>query len=140
MSKDKQHKMALRRDAGYRRPREVKEKIRGPEYAMSFACFECKTAHKRHFDSSPCDYPRSMACPVRNSKMVNLGRHFKAPKKSDEAQWKKVKFLVDHGFVFQHIYELREDGGHYKVEYPKTLSEAHEFIVKYEEQAWHESL
>ncbi|MFQ3249485.1 MAG: hypothetical protein ACI9O6_001293 [Glaciecola sp.] len=136
MTEEKQRKMALRRDAGYRKPSVPSPKVYGPEYAMSFACFICKTAHKRHFEVPPCDYPKSMECPICKEQMANVGRYFKAPKKSEESQWKKVRFLVDHGFVFQHVYEQKEDGGHYRVDYPKTLSDARKFVVKFKEQAW----
>jgi len=60
-----------------------------------------------------------------------LSRKFSAPKSVDTEQWKKVEYLVAHGFFFQSVYEQREDGGYYKVAYPKTLAEAHEFISTY---------
>ena len=105
-------------------------------YAKSFACFTCRTAHKRGFKGSPAEFPLTMACPVCQDDMVNVGRHFKAPKKSDIAQWKKVKFLVEHGFVFQHVYQTGEDGRvYYQVDYPKTLEEARQFVVLYASQA-----
>ena len=59
----------------------------------------------------------------------DLGRHFKAPKKSDTEQWKKVAFLIDHGFFFQKI--RPDSNGNESVPYPKTLDEAKEFVVKY---------
>jgi hypothetical protein len=48
---------------------------------------------------------------------------------------KKIQYLIEHGFLFQSVFELREDSGHYKVEYPQTLKEAKEFVFKYKEQA-----
>jgi hypothetical protein len=45
-----------------------------------------------------------------------------------------VRFLVEHGFLFQPVYELHEDGGKYKVSYPQTVEEAKEFVCKYQEQ------
>lgn len=130
---DKQQKMQLRRDAGYRDLPEKATKNVGPEYAMSFACFTCRTANKRHFESAPCDYPDTMMCPICKEATFNLGRHFKAPKKSDLSQWKKVEFLVEHGFVFQ---KIRLNGNTFEsVPYPKTLSEAKEFVIKYEQYA-----
>jgi hypothetical protein len=140
MTKDKDLKMALRRDAGYRKAPTQKEKVLGPEYAMSYACFTCKTAHKRHYEGSPGDYPPVMECPICKESAVNVGRHFKTPKKTDHEQWKKVRFLVDHGFVFQAVYEQSDDGGFYKVSYPKTLSEAREFVIKYKSQALQSAL
>ena len=80
------------------------------------------------------NHPLMMDCPVCGSSMVNLGRNFKAPKKSDLSQWSKVKFLVEHGFLFQKIrpYDINQK----PVPYPKTLSEAKEFVIKYKDWAW----
>ena len=66
---------------------------------------------------------------------MQLSRKFSAPKTTDVDQWKKVEFLVAHGFHFQSVYEQREDGGRYKVDYPTTLAEAKTFVVTYKEQA-----
>jgi len=132
---DKQSRMELRRKVGLRDLPKPQVKILGPEYAMSFTCLNCKTSNMRHFDKAPCDYPDTMECPICNGVAVNLGRHFKPPKKSDDAQWKKVKYLVEHGFVFQTIYEQRDDSGYYKVSYPRSLAEAKEFVAKYKDKA-----
>lgn len=140
MTKDKDLKMALRRDAGYRKAPAPIEKVRGPEYAMSFACFTCKTAHKRHYKKVPSEYPKFIECPICKEHAINVGRNFKIPKKSDTNQWKKVKYLVENGFVFQHIYEEQEDGSLNKVEYPKTLNDAEAFVLKYKNQAINNAL
>jgi len=132
---DKQSRMELRRKAGLRDLPKPKVKVLGPEYAMSFACLNCKTSNMRHFDKDPCDYPSAMECPICKGASVNLGRHFKPPKKTDNAQWKKVEYLIEHGFFFQTIYERRDDTGDYKASYPKTLAEAKDFVVKYKRQA-----
>ncbi len=57
-------------------------------------------------------------------------RHFKAPKRMDTQQWKKVKFLFDNGFRFQKIRII--NGSHVigTVPYPKTLLEAKGFVAK----------
>ena len=134
MDEEKQRRMTLRRETGTRKLPTPQEKYIGPEYAMSFACFTCRTAQKRHFEADPCDYPNTMECPICKDQMINLGRHFKAPKKSDLNQWKKVKYLVNHGFIFQ---KIRVDENSYEsIPYPKTLSEAKEFVVKYKKWAW----
>ncbi|MEZ9823238.1 hypothetical protein AB4238_21880 [Shewanella sp. 10N.286.45.A1] len=132
---DKQSRMELRRKAGYRTLPKPQEKVLGPEYSMSFACLNCKTSNMRHFFEAPCDYPDSMECPICKGVAFNFGRHFKPPKKSDNAQWKKIEYLVEHGFVFQTIYEQREDSGYYKVSYSKTLAEAKDFVVKHKDKA-----
>ena len=132
---DKQSRMELRRKNGFRDLPKAQVKVLGPEYAMSFACLNCQTSNMRHFDKDPCDYPNSIECPICNNVAMNLGRHFKPPKKSDNSQWKKVEYLVKHGFVFQTIYEQRDDSGYYKISYPKSLAEAKGFVIKYKEQA-----
>jgi ribosomal protein L44E len=131
---DKQSRMELRRKAGYRDLPKPVIKVQGADYAMSFACFICKTSNMRHFDALPRDYPKTMECPVCKSTAVNLGRQFKAPKKSDAAQWKKVKFLVEHGFVFQKIRIDPECCD--SIPYPDTLGEAKDFVLKYKKWAW----
>ncbi|MGO2010995.1 MAG: hypothetical protein ACTH7Q_02605 [Pseudoalteromonas sp.] len=100
-----------------------------PEYSMSFACCECRTSNKRQFKLAPCDYPKTIECPICNGVAINLGRHFKPPKKSDLVQWKKVKFLIEHGFVFQ---KIRTDKNSVEsIPYPDTLAQAKEFVIKY---------
>lgn len=131
---DKQSRMQLRRKVGLRDLPKPSVKYQGPEYSMSFVCFKCKTSNMRHFNLPPFDYPKTMECPVCKDTTVNLGRHFKAPKKSDLAQWKKVEFLVKHGFVFQ---KIRLDPNSFdSVPYPETLAAAKEFVVKYKKWAW----
>jgi len=74
-------------------------------------------------------------CPRCGDWALDLGRNFKPPKSSDKAQWAKVEFLVQHGFVFQKIYR-EADGGFLQVRYPETLAEAKEFVEHYADQAW----
>ena len=130
---DKQVRMEIRRANGTRAVTKPVQKVIGPEYSMSFVCFKCKTSNMRQYDVTPCDYPNSSVCPVCGNTTINLGRNFKPPKKSDLAQWKKVKFLVDNGFVFQKIRVERNSIE--SIPYPETLSEAKEFVVKYRKWA-----
>ena len=131
---DKHTRMEIRKKAGCRNLPEPPVKTQCPAYSMSYACFICHTSIMRHFDVPPCDYPKTMKCPICKSTTVNLGRHFKPPKKSDVAQWKKIKFLAEHGFVFQ---KIRTDSNSYdSVPYPDTLPDAREFVVKYKKWAW----
>jgi len=133
MNEEKYRRMEIRKETGSRIvvPPSTPDLHKGPEYAMSFACFGCQKSFKRHYDLPPCDYPDQMTCPECGESSVNLGRNFKAPKKSDCSQWAKVKFLVDHGFVFQKI-RINESE---TVPYPESLSEAKEFVVKYKKYA-----
>jgi hypothetical protein len=133
-NEEKHRRMELRKATGTRviKPPQVLPK--GADYAMSFACLNCRTSNKRHFDGYPCDYPKTMLCPVCKGESFNLGRNFKPPRKNDLSQWKKVELLVAHGFLFQ---KIRLDKDSYdSVPYPKTLAEAKVFVVKYKEYSW----
>ena len=131
---EKNRRMELRKSTGTRVIKKPTIAIGGAEYAMSFVCLKCKTSNKRHFNSPPCDYPRTMTCPVCKEQAVNLGRNFKAPRKNDVAQWKKVEYLIEHGFNFQ---KIRLDSNSLKsIPYPRTLAEAKVFVVKYRQYAW----
>ncbi len=77
-------------------------------------------------------------CPNCGGKSIRLGRHFKPPKSSDSAQWKKVRFLVEHGFLFQHVYDAPRGGS--MVSYPDTLEEAREFVEQHRDQSWDAAL
>ena len=101
-------------------------------YTMAFACLACRKSFKRQVDlSSEC--PGELICPDCGGTAYNFGRHFKVPRKNDLKQWKKVAFLFEHGFRFQ---KIRIGSGHHDVvPYPRTLEEAIEFVVKYQEYA-----
>lgn len=125
--------MEIRRKNGTRAiPAKVVEH-RGPEYSMAFVCFTCKTSNMRHYDASPSSYPKFAKCPICGNDSINLGRNFKPPKKTDLDQWKKVKYLVDHGFRFQKI--RIERNSYESIPYPETLAEAKEFVIKYKKWA-----
>ncbi|GGA82318.1 hypothetical protein GCM10011369_25370 [Neiella marina] len=98
-------------------------------YLLPNVCFKCQKSFKKPSSED------ARVCPDCGGELIELSRKFSAPKSTDTAQWKKVKYLVDNGFYFQSVYELREDGGHYKVDYPATLSEAKEFVVRFKDQA-----
>ena len=55
-----------------------------------------------------------------------MGRKFKPPKIDDLYQWRKVKYLFDHGFRFETVY-----AEHKPVRYPESLKDAEEFVKKY---------
>ena len=99
---------------------------------MAFACLNCCKSFKREFNlSEGC--PSELTCPQCGGIAHNFGRHFKAPKKNDQKQWKKISFLFEHGFRFQ---KIRANGiNESSIEYPKTLEEAKEFVIKYKDYA-----
>jgi len=102
-------------------------------YNMAFACLECCKSFKREYKLIPKEYPSELPCPNCGGIAYNLGRHFKAPKKTDKKQWAKIRFLVDNGFRFQKI--RIGSGSHDTVQYPETLEQAKEFVVKYKNHA-----
>lgn len=69
--------------------------------------------------------------------MTLLSHRFRAPKKNDKKAWETVKFLIENGFPFQHIYKI-EDGKlmNEYAEFPNTMKEAEEFIEIYKEQSY----
>ena len=98
-------------------------------YLFPNLCFECCKSFKKP------QAPKLRKCPECGGVLIEVGRKFSAPKATDKAQLDKVRFLVEHGFLFQSVNEQREDGGFYNVAYPASLKEAKEFVVKYKEQA-----
>jgi hypothetical protein len=119
----KQERMALRRDIGNRRPSSPEQKVVGPAYLFPYACFSCRKSFKRKFE----DGLPNKTCPNCGGVAIGLSRNFKAPASSDSGQWKKVEFLVEHGFRFYHQYNV--DG--HLVPYPATLAEAKDFVALY---------
>ena len=97
------------------------------------ACLECCKSFKREYKLIPREYPSELPCPNCGGTAYNLGRHFKAPKKTDKKQWNKIQFLVKNGFRFQKI--RIGSGDHDTVPYPDTLEEAKEFVIKYKDYA-----
>ena len=63
-----------------------------------------------------------------------MDMRFRPPKKSDDRQWAKVRFLVEHGFFFQRVY-LKDGAIWYREAYPKNMNEAKEFVVRFKDQA-----
>lgn len=84
-------------------------------------CLNCRIAF-----SSGMDYNdvRESKCTQCNEQMILVNHKFKPPKKADVAGWKLVRFLVEEGFRFGGAY----DNDQVRVQYPKTLEEAKEFV------------
>ena len=78
-------------------------------------------------------------CPLCSNQMVFINHNFRPPKKTDKKKWELVKFLISEGFPFHHVYQegkseyLKTELDNY-VNYPKTLQEAKEFVIKYKDQ------
>lgn len=93
-----------------------------PPWLFPFACFECRVSFKRPYAGGA--WVRK--CPQCGGRAIGLSRNFKPPARADLAQWIKVRFLVQNGFVFQHVAD---------VPYPKTLRAARAFVDKYRHYA-----
>ena len=73
---------------------------------------------------------RTGKCPECSSQMTFVNHKFRPPKKTDKKGWELAKFLIAHGFNFQHI---SDKNGRY-VTYHQSIEEAKEFVKKYELQ------
>ena len=96
------------------------QKATGPVYLTQCACFACRKSFKK--DVSDPRYTPS--CPECGKPLVQMGRYFRAPRKSDIAQWKKVEMLRHAGVYFggSQSWELGK--------FPETIREAKAFIAK----------
>lgn len=73
--------------------------------------------------------------------MIFLSHRFRTPKKSENKKWETVKFLINNGFYYQHIYETvtKTINGFTNcknlVPYPENIRDAKEFVERYKDQA-----
>jgi hypothetical protein len=101
-------------------------------------CVNCRIAfnHDTDFNNT-----RSKVCPECSKEMIEVSHNFKPPKKSNLKGWKVVQYLIDNGFIYQHIYKtiVKTKNGITKyqspVKYPMKMDEAKEFVMKYREQS-----
>jgi hypothetical protein len=93
----------------------------GP-YKQHMACFNCRIALKT-----------VTICPNCNNAMVNMGLDFKAPKRRDTKQWKKVELLYQNGV---HFSSCGCGGPGYR---PKRLNELADFLAAQEKDRWNKS-
>lgn len=71
--------------------------------------------------------------------MILLSHRFRPPKKTDNKKWEAVKYLIENGFCYQHIYqkiEIQNEICIYEnyAEYPDNIQGAKEFVEKYKAQ------
>ena len=96
-------------------------------YLIPYICFECRRVFKRRPDRGAPD----KVCPHCGGPAIGLSRKFRVPARADEAQWKKVEFLVRRGFRFYSVY----DDHHVAVPYPDTLAAARDFVRRFADQS-----
>lgn len=95
-------------------------KVPGPAFLTQCACFDCRKSFKKDV-SDPRYTPK---CPECGEPLRPMGRYFRAPRKGDAAQWRKVELLYRAGVYF---------GGTQSPElgkFPETLLEARAFIAR----------
>lgn len=95
-------------------------KSTGPAYLTQCACFICRKSYKKDLANPRYTPP----CPECSKPLIPMGRYFRAPRKVDVAQWKKVEMLYCAGVYFggRQSWELGK--------FPDTLRAAKAFIEK----------
>jgi DNA-directed RNA polymerase subunit RPC12/RpoP len=88
--------MQIRREIGNRviEPVPPKPVLRGPEYLVAHGCLDCRTSFERPTSGG------QLVCPACGQRAYQMGRYFKAPRKADVKQWRKVLLLYASGFRF----------------------------------------
>jgi hypothetical protein len=101
-------------------------------------CLECKKSFSQGTDFRNI---HESNCPNCSEPLTLIPQRFRPPKITDSKKWETVKFLIQNGFKYQHIYENSEELKNGKkslsnlVAYPENLREAKEFVEKYKQQA-----
>ena len=76
---------------------------RHPEYYLAHVCFDCRKSFKR------TPRPGTAACPDCGEPVIEMGRNFKAPKKTDLKSWDRTKALWLQGERFGARYPAYKD-------------------------------
>ena len=102
-------------------------------------CLKCQKAFSRDADYTVTKL-QSSTCPECGEVGHAYSHRFRPPAKLDKASWQLVRFLFEHGFVYQHIYKETARGSASNqlenyAEYPTTMHEAREFVEQYRAQA-----
>ncbi len=100
-------------------------------------CLNCRIAFNQNSDFTVLT---GVTCPECGDTMTEVNHKFRPPKKSDLKAWNVTKYLIENGFLYQHIFEnIEERNGLVKKEkyvaYPKTMSEAEKFVSDFKDQA-----
>ena len=100
-------------------------------------CFDCRKAFNQGTD---LDKIRESKCPDCGKLMKQVTHRFRPPKQKDLKQWEVAKFLMEKGFLYEHVYKrIYEVRGitvlaNYAI-YPENMRDAKEFVEKYKAQA-----
>ena len=90
---------------------------RTAEYFVSYACFSCRVSFKKAQAES-----KLHTCPNCRNALAEMGRSFKAPRKTATKQWSKVQRLWEAGYRFP------TNTTRSAARYPEHLSDVDEFI------------
>ncbi len=118
-NQEKHRRMEVRRDIGNRQVGSTSQFSTGYfyPYLIAHACFSCQKSFKLS-----CE--KEHICPECGGTVYLMGRAFKAPKRRDDEQWRKVQKLYALGFRFYSY------GGEYEP-LPKRLREVDNFVLSY---------
>jgi DNA-directed RNA polymerase subunit RPC12/RpoP len=92
-NEEKNRRMELRRKIGNQKFKEIPSPSLRTTYLAAHGCFNCRKSFK-------LSYEKSHICPECGEPVYLMGRTFKAPKRSDDEQWRKVQKLYALGFRF----------------------------------------
>jgi len=89
-------------------------------------CFTCRKAFSLYaYEAKEVN----LTCPECGLVTILLNHKFRPPERDDLKQWNLAKFLVDHGFLFKHVYK------DYKlVHYPTNMEDAKQFVIDHKRQ------
>ena len=100
----------------------------------------CLTCRKAFNLNSDFEIRSGLTCPECGQKMVEVNHKFRPPKKADLKAWAVSQYLIENGFLYQHIYKEIDDrkglvSKEKYVAYPTSFKEAKKFVIKYKDQA-----
>lgn len=107
-------------------------------YRVKYVCLRCRKVHKPApplGDGRPAAVPTARTCHICGDEALWVSRLFRTPKRTDDAGWKLVEFLVRSGFRFQRVYQLVDHRTWRRVDYPTNMKEAAPFVQELRSQS-----
>ena len=100
-------------------------------------CLNCRKSFSQGTDIND---RKEANCPECFRPMILLPHRFRPPKMTDDKKWETVRYLIENGFCYQHIYlkmETKNGVTSYEnyAKYPDNMRDAKEFVTKYKSQA-----
>jgi len=100
-------------------------------------CLDCRKTFNQGTDFKD---RRNSVCPECGKDMLLLPHRFRPPSENDGKKWEVVKYLINSGFHYQHVYKeaaskrdssvSSENYAHYS----EKMIDAREFVEKYRDQ------